>query len=259
MKDKQEFEIHDLEWTPEKIGRFWDYESQNAAKRGEYFAKQVGDAIVRIARRHGALSEPVLDYGSGTGHLTRRLVQEGIRCHACDYSPASVEALNRDLAGEPTFGGCERLQELPSGMAEGTFGAVFLIETLEHLLPEWRTRTLGEVRRLLVPGGHVVATVPFAEDLEAAKVICADCGAVFHRVQHVSSYDETRLAAAMAESGFEAIICRPMDLTLMTDRMQGRGKRIRRALRRLLARAGLLQSRREPTPNLVYIGKKAGR
>ena len=255
MSHDKEFCLHELEWTPEKIDRFWDYESQNASKRNEYFTRQVGDALVRLARYSRALVEPVLDYGAGAGHLTMRLVQEKIHCYACDHSPASVAALNRTMTGSAYFHGCEQLRTLPSGLPSGLFGTVFLIETLEHLLPEWKVATLHEVRRLLRPGGYLILTVPYAENLDAAKVICADCGAVFHRVQHMSVFDETGLARSMAESGFEEVLCRPINLALWTDRMQRKGKRFRRALRRLLARAHVLALRQEPTPNLVYIGR----
>lgn len=256
MNRGMEFCRHELEWTPEKIARFWDFESQNEAKRGEYFTRQVGDALVRLTCQNRAMSEPVLDYGSGAGHLTMRLAQAGIRCSACDYSPASVEELNRNLAGNVFFSGCEWLRELPSAMAGGSFGTAFLVETMEHLLPEWRVHTLQEVWRLLRPGGYIVVTVPFSENLGAAKVICADCGAVFHRVQHVASFDVRSLASAMSAQGFEEVLCRPMALALLTDELQRPARRFRRWLRRQLVGWHVLPPRREPTPNLVYIGRK---
>lgn len=258
MGTEDRFQLHELEWTSAKIARFWDFESQNGANAGNYFTNQVGDALIRVARAHGALTPPVLDYGAGVGYLTERLVRLGVRCAACDFSPSSVAALNQRLHGHPAFMGCELLKDLPSALPDQAYGAVFLAETLEHLIPEWRRRTLEEVRRVLKPGGHLVVTVPFAERMEAASVLCADCGAVFHRVQHVASFDEKSLSAAMAPFGFAEVCCRPLDLRNWTDEMQRPGLRLRRCLRRILTRLRMVAPRLEATPNLVYVGIRAG-
>ena len=256
MSQDSWFQRHELEWTPEKTARFWDYESQNEAKQGEYFTRQVGDVLVRLARMHHALAEPVLDYGAGPGYLTERLVAAGVRCAACDFSPASIEGLCRRLGERPLFLGGEVLKTLPSAMPAETYGTVFLIETLEHLLPEWRRNTLQEIRRVLKPGGRVIVTVPHAERLDAAKVMCPDCGAVFHRVQHVATFDANALSAIMAEHGFSEVLCAPACLAMRKDEFQGYGRRFRRWCRSVLTFLRLLPPRREATPNLVYIGEK---
>jgi len=256
MNSEIHFQRHELEWTPEKIARFWDYESQNEAKKGEYFTLQAGDALIRVARRNNVLNEPVLDYGAGVGYLTERLVRQGVRCSACDFSPSSVESLNRRMAGQAAFGTCEQLESLPSEMPSDTYGTVFLVETLEHLLPEWRQATLQEVWRVLKPGGYVIVTVPYSESLDAAKVMCADCGAVFHRVQHVAAYDETLLAAMMTEQAFSTVLCQPMNLRMLTDANVRQNKQVQMRIRRFLTRLNLLAPRSISTPNLVYIGRK---
>ena len=257
MNQEISFQQHEVEWTPEKVARFWNFESQNEAKKGEYFTRQVGDALIRLARMNIALTEPVLDYGAGVGCLTERLVMEGLRCAACDFSPASVEALVRRMEGQSPFLGCALLKTLPSAMPADTYGTVFLIETLEHLLPDWRRSTLQEVWRVLKPGGRVIVTVPHAEPLDAAKVMCPDCGALFHRVQHVASFNAKTLSAIMAEHGFSEVLCKPVCLAMLKDEMQEKSRRFRRWGRRILTRLRLLSPSREATPNLIYIGEKA--
>jgi SAM-dependent methyltransferase len=249
------FTPHDLEWTPEKIARFWDYESRNEAKRGKYFTLLMGDALVRLARRKGVLVEPVLDYGAGVGGLTERLARQGLRCMACDYSPASVDALNARLKDASSFEGCRLIEAIPTSLPADSFGLVYLVETLEHLQQDWMSLTLGEVRRLLRPGGHVLVTVPHDENLEMGKVICADCGAVFHRVQHVNSYNETSLSAVMEKAGFACVFCQPLQLWTWSDEGTRYAKTLRARLRRILQRF----RNRPPvrtTPHLVYIGRK---
>ncbi len=250
------FQRHELEWTPEKIARFWDYESQNAAKKSEYFTFQLGDALVRLARMNGALAEPVLDYGAGMGYLTEQLVAQGVRCAACDFSPASVESIRRRLGGNPALLKCELLETLPSSLSADAYGTVFMVETLEHLLPEWKKNTLREVGRVLRPGGHVIVTVPHAEPLDLAKVMCADCGAVFHRVQHVAAFDATSLAATLADHGFSTVLCQPMNLGMLTDALVRQNRRIQTRIRRGLTRLKLLAPHPASTPHLVYIGRK---
>jgi SAM-dependent methyltransferase len=256
MSEAIHFSKHNLEWTPEKISRFWDFESQCAEKRTEYFTQKLGGALIRLARMNHALAEPALDYGAGVGFLTERLVEAGVQAAACDYSPASVESINERLAGHSNFLKCTQMETLPSALPAEYFGTVFLVETLEHLLPEWRRNTLQEIARILKPGGQVVVTVPHAEPLAASQVLCADCGAVFHRVQHVASFNAESLSALMAGHGFKQIMCQPISLALLTDQLQQAWPRFRRGARHLLERAKLLPVRAEPTPNLVYIGHK---
>ncbi len=257
MSEQPPFKPHALEWTPEKIARFWDYESQNKAKRGIYFTLQTGDALVRLARGKGVLNEPVLDYGAGVGWLSEKLARQGVRCMACDFSPASVEALNARLKDAPAFEGCRRIETLPTPLPADSFGLVYLVETLEHLQADWVARTLGEVRRLLRPGGHVLVTVPHDENLDMGQVICADCGAVFHRVQHVNSYNESSLTTVLEQAGFGRVFCQPLHLWNWSEEGMRHARTLRARLRRLVQRLRGNRSAARSTPHLIYIGRKA--
>ena len=97
-------------------------------------------------------------------------------------------------------------------LADGEAGAVFLIEVLEHLSPEFSTRAVSEMRRVLRPAGHLILTVPNEEDLGAQAVACPDCGRVFHHMQHVQSFSRQSLARLLQAAGFEVVFVAGLDL-----------------------------------------------
>jgi hypothetical protein len=49
------------------------------------------------------------------------------------------------------------------------------------------------------PGGYFLGTVPYKEDLDENKVICPDCGKIFHRWGHQQSFDETKLRTILPD------------------------------------------------------------
>jgi SAM-dependent methyltransferase len=159
-----------------------------------------------------------------------------------DFSAVSVEAARRRLQGRTAVAGIDRIESLPTPFEAAGFDLIFLIETVEHLLPEQRAETLREVSRLLRRGGTLVVTVPNEENLAASSVACPDCGCVFHRMQHVSTWSAAALSAELSQHGFQTQLCRG---TRLANRgWIGAGVNL----------AQLLVRRKRP--NLVYIGQK---
>jgi SAM-dependent methyltransferase len=201
--------LHDVEWTGGKIARFWNQYAALADHDETYFSKLVGAALLRMVSRHNvSLTGRILDFGCGPGHLLDLLSNYGGSYQGVDYSAVSVEAARKRLAGRRGFAGVQQVEALPTPLPSGQFDVAFLIETVEHLLPEQRAATLREVARLLVPGGTLVVTVPNEENLDLLKVACPDCGCVFHRVQHVSTWSGATLSALLAEHGFQTRLCK---------------------------------------------------
>ena len=126
------------------------------------------------------------------GHL----LDEGIACEGLDFSEESVEAARRRFGTHPLFRGAIAVQALPLPLADGSVDVMLLGEVVEHLLEAEFEATLRDVVRVLAAGGHVVVTVPHVEDLEASKVMCPECGAIFHRWQHLRAFTPTGLEAA---------------------------------------------------------------
>ena len=228
---------HDVEWTPEKVGRIWDHYGSIEAFRPLYFSAHSGAEIVaRADAELGLEGKRVLDFGSGHGDLLAHLYRRGIAAHGLEFSAGSAAATRARFASEDLFRGVEVADDLPSPLPDGSFDVVFLVEVVEHLLDEQLEPTMHELLRLLAPGGHVVATTPNAEDLVVESIHCPDCGASFHRWQHQRSLTTDSLAGLFA--GFEVVRIEALDW----------GRSRRSAVRRLLGRGTV--------PHLLYIGRR---
>lgn len=142
--------------------------------------------ILRRLRQHGPRAPAlILDIGSGEGTLARRLAAAGYRVAAADRSEIWLRRVAR--AGGAAACLCDA-QSLP--FAEGALDAVTLGEVLEHLPRD--VDALKEVRRVLRPGGVVVASVPANPALWDANDDAAG---------HLRRYTKDALARAATDAG----------------------------------------------------------
>jgi SAM-dependent methyltransferase len=239
---------HPIEWTPERIERFWDFYSANAAAQGNYFSKQYGRAILSLVRGRVHLAGPLVDLGCGPGYFLEELLRNGFACKGIDSSAEAVASVQARLLGRPGFLGAAvgRLDRIP--LEDGEAGTVCLIEVMEHLAPDLAEATYAEIHRALRPGGHLIITVPNAENLEANSVACPECGCVFHRMQHLQRFTAESLAQHMTAAGFKVAFSRGVALKHFTG---GRPARVIGVVRQMARR---LQGR--PSPNLVAVASR---
>lgn len=237
------FERHELVWTREKVARFWDWLSTSQPEDA-YFARVHGAEIVEIARRAGVRAGEALDFGAGRGFLIPHLLTAGFATTAVDLSRESIERIEREHGGREGFRRAVHATGLPTDLPPSAFDAVFLLETIEHLDDVDLTETLTEIRRLLRPGGSLVLSTPNREDLRQRTVLCPDCGAVFHRVQHVRSIEPSWLAKVLGDNGLA------VHSALETSLGGTRLTRLRLELHRFL--------RGKTPPNLIVVARKTG-
>ena len=112
------------------------------------------ELVVSLLRDAGKLEGDILDMGAGGGFLTRLLTDSRNRgaagLAACDISAKTFSA-----DGVP-FTQCNVDEGLP--YPDASFDAVVAIEVMEHTRSSYRV--LGEIARVLKPGGTVIFSVP---------------------------------------------------------------------------------------------------
>ena len=185
----------------------------------------------------------VLNIGVGNGWIEKQCVKLGWNTYSLDPSEAVIKKLEHDgLTGKVGY-----IEAIP--FDDSSFDVVFCSEVLEHLSDEKLYLGLEEIKRVLVKSGYLIGTVPFKENLLDNKVICPNCGYIFHRWGHSQFFDKTKMSSILKTVNFEII-------TLGTyafpdfSRTSPKG-RIKSVLRWILGRLG------EPIsqPNLVFICK----
>lgn len=233
---------HEVVWDTEKVARFWEYCSTVEAVADNYFSRQVGDTVIGFAKKHISLDGNILDYGCGPGFLIEKLLERRLECWGLDSVESNVKIIKTKFSENPYFKGAYYAGALPTTIADNQFDVVFLIETIEHLLPDDLHAILKEIHRITKTGGKLVITTPNDENLDASKVICPDCGCIFHLMQHVSSWTTHSLSNLMSQAGYKEIICSAT--TFRPRTMWGYYKNITDIIVR------------HPAQNLTYIGEK---
>jgi SAM-dependent methyltransferase len=239
----------EVEWSAESVRRFWNFYGDNAPAEQSFFARKFAARIVGMAERHGPLRGPVLDVGCGPGFLCEELLRREYRVGGVDPSKRNVARVHERLGGRAGFLGAAVAEGEALPLANARAGALFLVEVLEHVPAGSRQRLLGELRRVVRPGGLLVVTTPNDEDLDARKIACPACGCVFHRVQHVESIDAGLLESLLDEHGFEPLHVEAVNFRYFPDRPLGR------VIAALAARFPALGAPARP-PHLVGVARR---
>jgi SAM-dependent methyltransferase len=100
----------------------------------------------------------VLDIACGAGYGARMLALAARQVVAADFDRAALGEAAWRFARANIAHVCADGTRLP--FASGAFDVVVSCETIEHLWPEQVERFLGELRRVLAPGGTLVLSTP---------------------------------------------------------------------------------------------------
>jgi len=247
---KNDYDPHILEWTDEKVSRFWNFRNNYKPYDDTWFTQQVGDALLNLVNNHAPLKGKVLDYGTGKGFLVKHIIDNypAVDLYACDFTDGLAQETDEKYKQHKSFRGCTLLTDLPSSYESDFFDLVFLIETIEHLTDNYLHSTLREIYRILKPGGVIVITTPNDEKLEKTFVHCADCGATFHHMQHVRSWNVPSISSITSEFNFIPVWCKGINMRWYSKK--GFLHYASDQLKKIFAKPN--------RDNLVYIGKKKG-
>ncbi len=135
----------------------------------------------------------VLEIGSGTGNLTRRLVPRGLYV-ASDINPLYLQTLRSLTADRPyldvTLTDVTEGQSFPE--VEGGFDTVVCLNVIEHVDDD--RGALENIRRVLAPGGRAVVLVPQGPELY---------GTLDEILGHRRRYTEAAFRLVAVEAGFD--------------------------------------------------------
>jgi SAM-dependent methyltransferase len=153
-------------------------------------------ALVRRAGTSGRLR--VLDAGCGTG---RNMLEFGDLgdVEGVDSSPDAIEFCRRRGIDGVHEGEIERLP-----FADGSFDLILATDVVEHLRDD--VASLRELRRVTVPGGRLLVTVP------AYQWLWSQHDAAHH---HFRRYTLRRLRARLREGGWRPVTSTYFNTTLL--------------------------------------------
>jgi hypothetical protein len=155
-----------------------------------------------------------------------------------------LEIVKKRFENNPFFKGVIQATSVPqSDVKSDTYNFVYFIETIEHIIPEKLNDQLLELNRIIKKGGFVFLSTPHNEDIPKYEVLCPDCGAIFHRVQHMNSFTVENMIKLMDKAGFDTVLCKATFLGQNT--LWGYIKMI---MNKILGK--------DKKPHLIYLGKK---
>lgn len=129
-----------------------------------------GDSVLEIGARDGVMSIRLREYFRQVTALD------------LDLLPWQIDGI------EFVQGDVRRLT-----FHDGQFDCVVCSEVLEHI--DAVETAASELERVTRPGGSLVVSVPYRQDLRIGRTLCVTCGTANPPYGHLHSFDEKRLAS----------------------------------------------------------------
>ncbi len=187
-----------LTWTPELVEKFWDGFSKTRLVEMS-FSLLAGRSLI-IAVDH--LLPPdgrILDYGAGNGHLIKLMSDRNLQAAAYEPSKSRAQDLISSLESAPGFIG------VIDENAQDSFDVIIMAEVIEHILDDNLDASLKRVASLTEPGGTLIVTTPNNEDLDLGMSYCPVSNVLFHRWQHMRSFNKESLPDLLSKYGFDEV------------------------------------------------------
>ena len=243
------------DWSHQNIANFWDWQSKDALRSTNYFTAVMAGGIVRFLRSRDMIKGKLLDYGCGSGHLLEQLAKENNAAYyGLDFSSDSVDEAKERTKSNTNVKAVVLVDRLPSPFENDTFDTITFIETIEHLQDDMLDETMKELYRILKPGGKLLITTPFNEDLEKHFTFCPFCRSAFHHMQHMQSFTIERLNKLLQQYSFNVTCCNNIDIEKW--KLGSFKFFIKKSILSLATYFNLKEKRSETAPNLIAIASK---
>ncbi|HXD32570.1 MAG TPA: class I SAM-dependent methyltransferase [Pyrinomonadaceae bacterium] len=174
--------------------KVWDYFQTEGLEKFSLSVPRLNFLLRQAIKIAAGSSIKVLNIGVGDAWLEKQCIARGWEVYALDPIAAAISMVQA-AGGQGQVG---HIESIP--FADDFFDVVFCSEIIEHLSREQIQQGLDEVTRILKRGGVLLGTVPFNENLFEGRVVCPDCGSVFHRIGHQQSFDLSTLLAVFPKS-----------------------------------------------------------
>jgi SAM-dependent methyltransferase len=125
---------------------------------GHLATRQMRGLLAGVGRRIEDF-QSILDFGCGCGRVLLALHNEGVpaRLHGSDVDQEGISWCAQSLGSVATFGANEGLP--PTRYEAATFDLVYAISVFTHLPEAYQFAWLAELRRIIKPGGWLIATI----------------------------------------------------------------------------------------------------
>jgi 2-polyprenyl-3-methyl-5-hydroxy-6-metoxy-1,4-benzoquinol methylase len=236
-------------WNDEKVKLFWDYYSKF---KNDYFTYQVGAKIVDCFADYLNPGSEILDYGSGPGYFISYLLKKDLKVTAMDFSKSSLDMLNGMFKDKEGFRGAYEVNQLEQKQL--TFDVVFILEVVEHLDDYYLSLLFNNLNKLLKKDGIAIITTPNNENLEENLILCPECNTLFHRWQHLRSWNIDTLRNTLIKENFKILEIYTTNFNKIKPKIY---QIIKESIKGLF-KDGNYITEKSSNPNLVAIISKAG-
>lgn len=156
----------------------------------------------------------ILNIGIGDGTFEEICLYYNLNIYSLDPNKKAIERLKSKYKSHSKKFAVGYSQDIP--FKDNLFDYVVVSEVLEHLPKKILLDSLKEIKRVLKKEGKIIGTVPSQERLENSKVVCPNCGLVYHMKGHENSFDKKSMTNLL-EKWFDVEKCTSINMSNWTS------------------------------------------